>query len=345
MIRPAISAPLPWLAMLAGRLMKGRSADGKKRPLFKFPRSLSITREGKWYIGILLVIGVAAINTGNNLLYLVVATLLSLIIISGIMSEATLRGVKVHRSMPPYVFKGAPSRAVLKVTNTKKLFPSYSFKINELEGQHFEAYVLKLASGGSTDVRAEYTFPRRGIANLSGLRVSTKFPFGLFTKGKVEEASNEVLVLPSVGSFMPINGQGGLLPAGQSPGVGKGEGGGLYGLREYTLADDARHIHWKSAGRTSRLLLKEFEEETEQKVIVVLENRGPAGDAFEELVDRCAGTVNYYIEKGFAVGLKTLSSEISPGSGIDQLIRVLRELAFIGPEPGTEGASVKVVRL
>ena len=55
------------------------------------PRRLSFTREGKYFVGITLGVGFAAINTGNNLLYLLLGMMLSLIIASGIMSEMSLR--------------------------------------------------------------------------------------------------------------------------------------------------------------------------------------------------------------------------------------------------------------
>lgn len=319
--------------------------NGKKRSRLKFPRSLSITREGKWYIGVLILIGVAAINTGNNLLYLVVATLLSLIIISGIMSESTLRGIKVQRQLPPLLFKGTPSRVTLKISNSKKLFPSYSFTVKEIDGPSAEAYVLKLGPFESASVSAEYSFQRRGRYRLSGLKVSTRFPFGLFIKGKEELLEAEALILPSIekgklslSGIQPLS-------AGARTARGKGESGGLYGLREYTLVDDARHIHWKSAARAENLLLKEFEKESNEAVMVVFQNTGPTGEPFEDLVDEAAGTINAYIENGFSVGLRTVSSEIPPAPGREQLILLLRELALINPEPGQGTPSVKVVSL
>ncbi|MCC6502845.1 MAG: DUF58 domain-containing protein [Deltaproteobacteria bacterium] len=345
-LRPAISAPLPWLTMLAGRLLKGgQDVNGKKRGKMKFPRSLSVTKEGKWYIGILLIIGVGAINTGNNLIYLVVATLLSLIIISGILSESTLRGVKVERRLPQIAFKGSPARATLRISNTKKRVPSYSFLAVEMDSSGTSAYVLKLGPGEAADIPVEYTFQRRGLTTLTGVRITTRFPFGLFTKGKKEFVRDEILVLPSVqdGALGPeeeTNGAHGEL----SRSV-KGSGGGLYGLREYSLADDARHIHWKSAARAQKLLLKEFESESMAKAVVVFENRGPSNELFEELVDRAAGTINAYIEKGFSVGLKTLSTEIAPASGRAHLMRLLSELALISPAAQEGSPSVKVVRL
>ena len=67
---------------------------------WKPPRKLKFTREGKYYLGITLGVGFAAINTGNNLLYLLLGMLLSLIVVSGVMSDLSLRQLTVQRRLP-----------------------------------------------------------------------------------------------------------------------------------------------------------------------------------------------------------------------------------------------------
>src|ERR1700743_3004921 len=61
------------------------------------PRRLRFTREGKFFVGITLGVGFAAINTANNLLYLLLGMLLALIVVSGIMSELSLRDLTAVR--------------------------------------------------------------------------------------------------------------------------------------------------------------------------------------------------------------------------------------------------------
>ena len=58
------------------------------------PRKLKVMREGKYYLGITLGVGFAAINTGNNLLYLLLGMLLSLMLVSGVMSDLSLRHLR-----------------------------------------------------------------------------------------------------------------------------------------------------------------------------------------------------------------------------------------------------------
>lgn len=332
--------------MAAGRLF-GRKT-GRRRPVFAFPRSLRITREGKWFIGVLLFIGVAAINTGNNLLYLVVATLLSIIIISGIMSESTLRGVRARRELPQRVYAGEPAVVRLVLENSKARVPSYSLRLEEpgeTDGvTSTRGYVLKLEKGSERATTVRYTFTRRGRYRLDGLKVSTRFPFGIFLKGRLVKDPKEVLVYPAINRKVR---PGPVPSSGESTGdvsiMGKGTGVQLYGLREYTLADDARFIHWRSAARSSKLLTKEHESETESTVVVAFDNRGAEGEVFEDAVERAASLAAAYMEGGYRVGLRTNGVAVPPGRGGETLHRILATLALIAPSAPEGPPTVRVL--
>lgn len=340
-IRPVITVPLPWLIIFFGRFFGKKkkkplvsTVPTARRRLFRLPRSLSITAEGKWFIAILFFIGIAAINTGNNLLYLVLATLLSLIIVSGIISESTLKGVKVRRTLPAQVFREMPLIARLEIENKKRFFPSFSFLVKELPSSGLKAeaaYVVKLGPSEKAVKTARYIFEKRGLQTLPGLKVTTRFPFSLFLKGKEEMIEDSVLVYPSI---RPVKDLPMLAGRGneERPYSEKGDGTQLYGLRDYTFEDDSRFIHWKSAARNSRLLVKEFEREREKKVVIIFDNYAADDEAaFEKAVEEAASIASVYIDRGFSVGLKTLSEEIRPNAGRGQLQTILRALALIGP--------------
>src|SRR3989338_214927 len=131
-IHPTLSAPLPWLTAVSRILIRKKYAAKKRGSIFILPRTLSFTKEGKRFIAILFVIGIAAINTGNNLLYLVVAMMLSIIVISGILSESTLRGIEVKRAMQGHIFAGRPVTVKWSISNIKRVFPSFSITISEI---------------------------------------------------------------------------------------------------------------------------------------------------------------------------------------------------------------------
>lgn len=335
-IRPAISAPLPWLFFLAGKLYgKKRPGQRNRRSFLRMPRLLSFTREGKWFLGVLFFIGVSAINTGNNLLYLVVATMLSLIIVSGVISESTLKGIRASRTFPREIYRGKQAIVRFTVTNEKRLLPSFSFKVASRADDGLStdpAYLLRLGPNESSVRTSIHTFSRRGRFTIDGVKVSTRFPFGLFLKGKYERDRVEVTVLPSITmkKKTTVILRGGI--AGDLNCSVKGDGTEIFGLRDLTEGDDARLIHWKSAAKASRLLVKEFEQEKIRKVFVVFKNFSPEDpEVFEEAVDEAAAAANAFMEKGYSVGLRTLSSELRPGRGHAHLMRILEDLAVIVP--------------
>jgi uncharacterized protein (DUF58 family) len=348
-LRLAISVPLPWLTILTGRFYPGGKVRGKPRQRLPWlPRSLKITREGRWFIGVLLIVGLAAINTGNNLLYLVVATLLSLIVISGIISESTLRGVNVKRVLPNHFFKGIPAPIKLHVANRKKHFPSFSLCFNELALVGLTAkdpYILKLDPRASVEVPTTYTFTRRGVFTLTGLKVSTRFPFGIFLKGREETTNDEVIVYPSIKPVKAVALADIYRGAGAQEKSRRGAGTELYNLRGYTLADNSRFIYWRAAAKTGELFIKEFVLETEKKVILVFKNHCTEGgeELFEETVDEAAGVIKHFIDRGYSVGLETLDTEIAPGQGHYQLLKLLRTLALISPSSTPATPVLKVV--
>src|SRR3989442_12957144 len=72
-------------------------------------RSIRLTSEGTRFLLFTFGIGLAAINTGNNLFYLLLAMMLSLIVISGLLSEHCLRRLEFHRHVPDLIMANEPT--------------------------------------------------------------------------------------------------------------------------------------------------------------------------------------------------------------------------------------------
>ncbi|HJL19559.1 MAG TPA: hypothetical protein RMH99_28105, partial [Sandaracinaceae bacterium LLY-WYZ-13_1] len=118
----------------------------------RMPRRLRFTREGRVFVLVTLGVGAAAVNTGNNLLYLVLGMLLSLIVLSGVLSEGVLRGLRVARRLPRRAFAGSPALIELAVTNEKRRFPTYSVELEDVapgEPTERRCYFLKIGPGAT----------------------------------------------------------------------------------------------------------------------------------------------------------------------------------------------------
>jgi len=94
-----------------------------------------VTRPGALYAGVVLLIGIAALNTGNNLLYIIVAAMLAAIVVSGIASSVCLRGLELELKVPEHIFAGTDIAATVCVRNPRRWIPSLSVSAVPIERQ------------------------------------------------------------------------------------------------------------------------------------------------------------------------------------------------------------------
>jgi uncharacterized protein (DUF58 family) len=113
-----------------------------------------VTRAGMIYILISVVIGIAAINTGNNLLYVVVAALLSAIVVSGIASALVLRSLTLDVHLPEHVFAARPMLARLLVANDSDWLPSFSVRVVPAKRKKKERWLWEAQTYGFPRNRA-----------------------------------------------------------------------------------------------------------------------------------------------------------------------------------------------
>ncbi|NOZ02183.1 MAG: DUF58 domain-containing protein [Deltaproteobacteria bacterium] len=312
-----------------------------------FPRKLSFTREGKILVLVSLGLGFAAINTGNNLLYMVFGLSLALIIISGILSEANLRRLECLPLTSTRMAAGRTHRVVLSVVCGRRRFAAFSIEawplFDEPDLKVEPARFLELRPGETGVAACALTFPDRGEFKLRGMVLSTAFPFSFFVKSIVRPAEASVLVHPAVHPVAAeeitptVGGDDEHRPA-------PGRGFEFFGVREFREGDNPRHVlHRKSASRLSPVV-REFEELGSRSLGLVLVNAVDGGadlaGRVEAAVVRAASLAVHYIETGERVGLFTASGHVSPGTGPAQAERILDHLATI-PVLLTDGAGLR----
>ena len=88
-----------------------------------------VTKAGVIYVLATLVIGIAALNTGNNLLYIVVAAMLAAVLVSGVVSAFVLRGLELEVKVPEQVFAERPVMARVVVNNPRRFLPAFSIRV------------------------------------------------------------------------------------------------------------------------------------------------------------------------------------------------------------------------
>src|SRR3989454_8597083 len=149
---------------------------------FRPRRTIWPTRDGWWCLFVVIGLGVAAIHTGNNLLYLLVSLLLSLIVVSGVLSEQSMRGLHLAAEIPEEIYAGAPTLFGALVQNGKRWLTSYSVTLELLArgGPARFIYVPRLEAGAERFVAWEGTLPPRGRHPLARLPPTTRLPLGPF---------------------------------------------------------------------------------------------------------------------------------------------------------------------
>lgn len=320
---------------------------------FDFP--FEPTSGGGVFLVIIIVVGFAAWNTGNNLLFLVFSLLCSTLFVGWIAARVSLRDLTVSARFPDHIFAAEPAPVIVTVRNTKRLLPSFSIFV-EARGPSSEpqeqasarrryakrllAYFSYVPHRASAEQRVEQLFPKRGHVLIDGFELSTRFPFGFFRRRRRLRARNvDIIVYPKPEM---ISDKLHLLPmyAGRIPSLRRGAGHDLFSMRDYQPQDDLRHIDWKATARSRRLTVREFASEDERRITIVLDTR-LGGEPNEELRQRfekgvvqTASLLKHFIEERAEVRL-VLGDEVGPfGSGMEQLYRCLRRLALVVPVEG-----------
>jgi len=272
------------------------------------------TREGLVFIALSLFVGFAAINTGNTLLYLTFGIMMSFVAASGVLSMINLSRIEVQLNPHGDLFALTPSTLGFSLTNAKSLIPSYSLNIEIGEKK---SYIPYLPPGVKTQTPLGHVFSERGWNKLPEARLTTRFPFGFFTKWiKIDLGDEEVLVFPKVG---PADADSGTFT--EKPGDAgsdkTGFGHDLRSIKEFLPGDNPRLIHWKTTAKTGRLMVREMEdEERVGAVIRFLPERDKSG--LEHQISRLASLYVNLLKKGYEVEFvtpdRTFSSAQSGGS-------------------------------
>ena len=318
----------------------------RMRRWFRAPRRLRFTRAGWLFTAGALAIGIAAIPTGNNLLFLVLGSMLGFIAVSGVLSEQSIQRLHFERRIPRGVTAGRPFRIGYRVRNDKRRMPSLAVEIREPQLAAVtpatqddgtaplarSAWLSALPPGATVALRAEHVIHRRGVYPLEELTLSTGFPFGLFRKERDLDLPGALVVWPRSDRTLRDARTPGTprRRSGDTAGGAAGARGEFRNLRDYRAGDDPRDVHWRSSARLGIPLVREYERERAETLWVCVDlGRRDAIDAAaeEEAIEIAASLTRAAIERGQPVALATSDTVVEEGTGPAQLERVLDALA------------------
>ncbi len=326
----------------AGNQSKRKGPIRRLLARLKPPRKLKLTREGKYFLLITLGVGFAAVNTGNNLLYLLLGMFLSLIVVSSVMSELSLRHLTVVRRLPPRAQVGRPHLVEIEVFNHKQRMPSYAIEVEDLRaGQPADkrCFFLKISPRSAQVAAYRRTPARRGRDRHVGFRVATRFPFGLFEKSREITAEGDLIIYPAVDAVVLPQNEGGERQ-GLASSVGRGTGDEILGVRPMREGDDPRDIYWRKSTLTTDMVLRERVRETRRDVAYVIDSVHPGAQPsedfsarFERRIRDVASRAVAHLKRGDNVTLRTSVGDRVRGTNATGADPVLRFLALIEATP------------
>jgi uncharacterized protein (DUF58 family) len=323
----------------------------KRTPLrwISYRMEYRLTRDGWIYIGGIVLVALAAINTGNNLLFLILACLIASILMSGVLSSLTVMGVELNLELPEHIFAGQTVRGTVELRNEKQIWPSFSLRVEATTKKHAAPAVLLgtpvyfpyVPRHESVRQSVPLLFARRGLYRQETFRIVTRFPFGFLQKARRLDLASEALVYPSVEAtpeFLEV------LPGihGAIETLAKGRGQDLYALRGYLPTDSARHVHWKASARLGSLMVREFAREDDTRVLLVLDPHSDAArpnapaaekQRFERTVELCAAIAWSFHERGALMEFRSASATVPLASATENIFAVLRHLALVEALP------------
>lgn len=296
---------------------------------------LKLTRWGALYIAGCVILGLAAVNTGNNALMSMLAVALGSYVVSGTWSRQVLASVEVAVSLPPEVYAGRAAIAVVELGNRSKIFPAYGLVIRDGDGRTLLVETLL----GRRDQRrrsVEVVFDRRGWSSVGPWRLEVLLPLGFFLKSKELLPERRVLVLPRLLATTPrvdLDRGGGALS--QEVFVDRGREGEVTQLRDYREGDDQRQLHWKQTARQQRPIVVDRQRAAESPVFLVLDPRvadpeDPATlERFETTISELATAAVERLRRHAPVGLVVGPVVVPPVRDPRQAGRLLRPLAEV----------------
>jgi uncharacterized protein (DUF58 family) len=268
---------------------------------------------------------VAAVNTGNNLIYLIVAALLGFMGISGLFGKNNISGIDVVLGFPEEIYAGKGFPLKVTVINRRRLMPGFLLMVHIDKRQTYTCPFVdkKRDMAGYID----FFFERRGLNEVDGIYISSPFPFNFFTRYRPIKGQYRLCVFPSLKrcdiSVLYTKDWGPKADKGLNL---TGFDSDIISIRDYAHGDPLKYIHWKATAKTGRLKTKELSRLANMPAIIEFDKVMIAEE--EERLSSIAYLITQLIKRDIPTGLKIRGRLYKPGASTRHRLNMLKALAL-----------------
>src|SRR5215467_338486 len=129
----AIAAAISLLLAVIGAIyIVPRLARKVQLEFLRFAVRTTVTVEGLFFVVLLVVIGFAAWNTANNLLYLILSAMLAFLFTANMISRLSLADLSIQLRFPDHIFAGETASLSVTLNNHKRIIPTFSLIVEPL---------------------------------------------------------------------------------------------------------------------------------------------------------------------------------------------------------------------
>jgi uncharacterized protein (DUF58 family) len=241
-------------------------------------KRFEMNQAGRILIAIIVIVGIAgALVTGSVMYTRLILAGTIIIAVSWGWALTSLYGIRLSRSARSLKASvGDVLEENFEISNPT-FFPHLWLEIaNEtsLPSASGSRIVTLLKGHQRRFYLARTWLTRRGAFSLGPTILRAGDPFGLFKVKREIPASKSIVVLPMLINIAEFPSPPGLLPGGKAirrksmdvtPHAS--------GVRDYVTGDPIKSIHWASTARRGRLMVKEFEQDPQAEVWLVLDTQ------------------------------------------------------------------------
>jgi len=270
----------------------GRLARGLVSTLVSTERA-ALTREGLFYCAVMAILLAAGMLQRMNLILLVATTAAGPIVASLFGSRAMMRRLGARRRTPAHIFAGDALTIEYALENDRRRLAALAvFVEDQLVPADRSTAVAALPSprvffprvgaGDRARVRWRGEAPRRGKYHFQSLVLGTRSPFGLIERRVTTPLPEQLVVYPRVGRLSRRWRQ--LQRQATEHRMGRrhdrsAQQEEYHGLRDYRAGDSLRWIHWRTSARLGELMVKEYEQQNEQDLAILVDPWLPRAQA------------------------------------------------------------------